>query len=164
LLHQGTALIPCDFIVPMNTHYPLGNQHQMLVANAYAQTEGLMLGKTPEQVRSEMSQANVEIDEAMVAQKTFLGNRPSNTLAIDLLTPYKMGMLLALYEHKVFVQGCIWGVNSFDQWGVEYGKSLAKTVLNDLLTNEVSTHDSSTLGLIDYFKTCGELVNEVQRG
>jgi glucose-6-phosphate isomerase len=71
---------------------------------------------------------------------------------------------LALYEHKVFVQGCIWGVNSFDQWGVEYGKSLAKTVLNDLLTNEVSTHDSSTLGLIDYFKTCGELVNEVQRG
>lgn len=154
LLHQGTDLIPCDFIVPMNTHYPLGNQHQMLVANAYAQTEGLMLGKTPEQVRSEMSQANVEIDEAMVAQKTFLGNRPSNTLAIDLLTPYKMGMLLALYEHKVFVQGCIWGVNSFDQWGVEYGKSLAKTVLNDLLTDEVSAHDSSTLGLIDYFKTC----------
>ncbi|MBY0346539.1 MAG: glucose-6-phosphate isomerase [Neisseriaceae bacterium] len=154
LLHQGMALIPCDFIVPMNTHYPLGNQHQILVANAYAQTEGLMLGKTPEQVRSEMTKANLEIDEAMVAQKTFLGNRPSNTLAIDLLTPYKMGMLLALYEHKVFVQGCIWGLNSFDQWGVEYGKSLAKTVLNDLLTHEVSVHDGSTLGLIDYFKTC----------
>ncbi|OWY40505.1 glucose-6-phosphate isomerase [Xenophilus sp. AP218F] len=153
LLHQGTRLVPCDFILPMNSHYPLGEQHHVLVANCLAQTEALMRGKGEAEAMRELSHLSGEQLDMLLPQKLFPGNQPSNTLALDKVTPYSMGMLMALYEHKVFVQGVIWGINSFDQWGVEYGKQLARRILPELAPGcEPGRHDASTAGLIRHFK------------
>jgi glucose-6-phosphate isomerase len=151
LLHQGTRLVPCDFIIAMNTHYPLGDQHRVLVANCFAQTEALMRGKTEAEVLQELSHISGDELDMLLPQKLFPGNQPSNTIALDKVTPYNLGMLLAMYEHKVFVQGVIWGVNSFDQWGVEYGKQLASRLLAELQTGQLATHDASTCGLMRHF-------------
>ncbi|MDF0606120.1 glucose-6-phosphate isomerase [Neisseriaceae bacterium TC5R-5] len=154
LLHQGTRLVPCDFIIPMNSHYPLGEQHQVLVANCLAQTEALMRGKSEAEVMQELAALSGEQLDMLLPHKLFPGNQPSNTLALSKVTPYTLGMLLALYEHKVFVQGIIWGINSFDQWGVEYGKQLARRILPELSTASAAAckHDSSTNGLIRFFR------------
>ncbi|MEN3810246.1 glucose-6-phosphate isomerase [Chromobacterium piscinae] len=153
LLHQGTRLVPCDFILPLNSHYPLGNQHDVLVANCLAQTEALMRGKNEAEVMQELGHLSGEQLDMLLPQKLFPGNQPSNTLALDRVTPYSMGMLMALYEHKVFVQGVIWGINSFDQWGVEYGKQLARRILPELSGDTRALgHDSSTNGLIRHYR------------
>ncbi|MBP4045474.1 glucose-6-phosphate isomerase [Chromobacterium violaceum] len=153
LLHQGTRLVPCDFILPLNSHYPLGKQHDVLVANCLAQTEALMRGKNEAEVMRELSHLSGEQLDMLLPQKLFPGNQPSNTLALDRVTPYSMGMLMALYEHKVFVQGVIWGINSFDQWGVEYGKQLARRILPELSGDTGALgHDSSTNGLIRHYR------------
>ncbi|MGY8624243.1 glucose-6-phosphate isomerase [Chromobacterium violaceum] len=153
LLHQGTRLVPCDFILPLNSHYPLGDQHDVLVANCLAQTEALMRGKNEAEVMRELSHLSGEQLDMLLPQKLFPGNQPSNTLALDRVTPYSMGMLMALYEHKVFVQGVIWGINSFDQWGVEYGKQLARRILPELSGDTGALgHDSSTNGLIRHYR------------
>jgi glucose-6-phosphate isomerase len=154
LIHQGAKLIPCDFLAPARTLNPLGNHHNVLIANYLAQTEALMKGKTPEQVREEFAAAgNNNPSEMLVAAKTFVGNRPSNSFLFKQLTPETLGSLIALYEHKIFTQGVIWNINSFDQWGVELGKQLAKAIepeLND--PSPVTSHDASTNGLINYYK------------
>ncbi|POZ61851.1 glucose-6-phosphate isomerase [Chromobacterium alticapitis] len=153
LLHQGTRLVPCDFILPLNSHYPLGSQHDVLVANCLAQTEALMRGKSEAEVMLELGHLSGEALDMLLPQKLFPGNQPSNTLALDSVTPYSLGMLLALYEHKVFVQGVIWGINSFDQWGVEYGKQLARRILPELSGSAGELgHDSSTNGLIRHYR------------
>jgi len=154
LIHQGTHLIPCDFIVPAKSHNPLGAHHDILVANCIAQGEALMLGKTEQEVRDELETAGLTEDAIarLAPHKTFAGNRPSNTLMFDLLTPHALGRLIALYEHKIFVQGVIWNIYSFDQWGVELGKQLAKVVLPELEGGEGS-HDGSTEQLIDYYRS-----------
>jgi glucose-6-phosphate isomerase len=129
LIHQGTRLVPCDFIAPLGSHNPLGNHHKILLANVLAQAEALMKGKTEAEVRSEMDAAGIapaEI-ERLVPHRTFPGNRPSNVFVLPQVTPRTLGMLIALYEHKIFVQGTIWRINSFDQWGVELGKELANS-------------------------------------
>ncbi|OED38386.1 glucose-6-phosphate isomerase [Chromatiales bacterium (ex Bugula neritina AB1)] len=152
LIHQGTDLIPADFIVPAVSQNPIGGHHKMLLANCIAQTEALMKGKTLEEARSELAasgQSPAAID-AIAPHKVFSGNRPSNTLLLEELTPETLGSLIALYEHKVFVQGKIWGINSFDQWGVELGKQLASTVLQELETGDIGSHDNSTTGLLRY--------------
>ena len=155
LLHQGTRLVPCDFIIAMNTHYPMGNQHRVLVANCFAQTEALMRGKTEAEVLQELGDLAGDELDMLLPQKLFPGNQPSNTIALDKVTPYNLGMLLAMYEHKVFVQGVVWGVNSFDQWGVEYGKQLASRLLGELESGRVAAHDASTNGLMrHYLDTC----------
>ncbi|MBV8048281.1 MAG: glucose-6-phosphate isomerase [Paludibacterium sp.] len=155
LLHQGTRLVPCDFIVPMNSHYETGSQHQVLVANCLAQTQALMHGKTESEVLSEMAGMPGDMVDMLLPQKLFPGNQPSNTIALDRITPYSLGMLMAMYEHKVFVQGVIWGINSFDQWGVEYGKQLAKVILPQLSPQlaPAHEHDCSTNGLIGHFRS-----------
>ncbi|WP_024302843.1 glucose-6-phosphate isomerase [Pseudogulbenkiania sp. MAI-1] len=153
LLHQGTRLVPCDFIVPMNSHYRVDQQHAVLVANCLAQTEALMRGKAEAEVMAELSDLSGDRLDMLLPQKLFPGNQPSNTLAIDKLTPHALGMLMALYEHKVFVQGVIWGINSFDQWGVEYGKQLARRILPELSSDGELRHDSSTNGLIAHFRS-----------
>ncbi|BBF85600.1 glucose-6-phosphate isomerase [Aquitalea magnusonii] len=154
LLHQGTRLVPCDFIVPMNGHYGLEQQHRVLVANCFAQAEALMRGKSEAEVMAELPALSGEELDMLLPQKLFPGNQPSNTIALDKVTPYTLGMLMALYEHKVFVQGVIWGINSFDQWGVEYGKQLARRILPELdaAADAPAAHDSSTLGLIRHFR------------
>ncbi|WP_028534365.1 glucose-6-phosphate isomerase [Paludibacterium yongneupense] len=153
LLHQGTRLIPCDFILPLNSHYPIDGQHRVLVANCLAQTEALMRGKDEAEVLDEMGSVPDELVDILLPQKLFPGNQPSNTIAVDRITPYTLGMLIAMYEHKVFVQGAIWGVNSFDQWGVEYGKQLARRIEPELSDGaETWQHDCSTLGLIAHFR------------
>ncbi|MBI3144236.1 MAG: glucose-6-phosphate isomerase [Pseudogulbenkiania sp.] len=152
LLHQGTRLVPCDFIIPMNSHYRVDSQHAVLVANCLAQTEALMRGKAEAEVMAELSGLSGDRLDMLLPQKLFPGNQPSNTLAIDKLTPHALGMLMALYEHKVFVQGVIWGINSFDQWGVEYGKQLARRILPELSVGGELAHDSSTNGLIAHFR------------
>ncbi len=155
LIHQGTKLIPCDFIAPAISHNPLGDHHVKLMSNFFAQTEALMNGKSEEEVRaefegSEMSQG--EIDE-LTPFKVFEGNKPTNSIIVKQITPYTLGQLLAMYEHKIFVQGVIWNVFSFDQWGVELGKQLAKKILPELVNeNVVNSHDQSTNGLINAFK------------
>ncbi|MCU7906202.1 MAG: glucose-6-phosphate isomerase [Candidatus Thiodiazotropha sp. (ex Epidulcina cf. delphinae)] len=154
LIHQGTQMIPCDFIIPVNSHNESGDHHHKLFANCLAQTEALMRGKTRTEAREEMEQAGLAPEEIvdLLPHKIFPGNRPTNTLLIDKITPSRLGSLIALYEHKIFVQGVIWRVNSFDQWGVELGKQLAGVILPELLgVNRSSTHDSSTRGLITYF-------------
>ena len=151
LLHQGTRLVPCDFIVPMNSHYPLEGQHRVLVANCLAQSEALMRGKTEAEVLRELSHVSGDELDMLLPQKLFPGNQPSNTIALEQVTPYTLGMLLALYEHKVFVQGAIWGVNSFDQWGVEYGKQLAQRLLAEMDTGTAGEHDASTCGLMRHY-------------
>ena len=155
LIHQGTRLIPCDFIGFVETHNPIGLHHRILLANFFAQTEALMRGKTAAEVRAELERAKFDparID-ALVPHKVFIGNRPTNSLLIQKLTPHALGKLIALYEHKIFVQGVVWNVNSFDQWGVELGKQLANAILPELEGDApVTTHDSSTNGLINAYK------------
>jgi glucose-6-phosphate isomerase len=154
LIHQGTQLIPCDFIIPVNSHNETGDHHQKLFANCLAQTEALMRGKTRAEAREEMEQAGLEPEQIvdLLPHRIFPGNRPSNTLLVDKVTPFRLGSLIALYEHKIFIQGIIWQVNSFDQWGVELGKQLAGVILPQLMDQHQSCqHDSSTHGLITYF-------------
>lgn len=155
LMHQGSALIPCDFIAAAQSHHKLGDHHELLISNYIAQTEALMLGKTFDDAKAELMAAGVSGDrlEELAAAKTFKGNRPSNSILYRKLTPETLGSLIALYEHKIFVQGAIWNINSFDQMGVELGKQLAKTVLGDLAgTEPVKSHDCSTNGLISHYK------------
>jgi glucose-6-phosphate isomerase len=155
LIHQGTHLIPCDFIACAVSHNPVGDHHPKLLSNFFAQTEALMTGKTAAEARAELEaegKTAAEV-EALLPHKVFPGNRPTNSLLLKTLDPHALGMLVALYEHKVFVQGVIWDVNSFDQWGVELGKQLAKRILPELEGDApVTTHDASTNGLINAFK------------
>jgi glucose-6-phosphate isomerase len=151
LLHQGTNVIPVDFIAAVKTHGSLHDHHRVLLANCFAQSEALMVGKAEAQVRSELAAQglNAAAIDALTPHKVFSGNRPSNTILLDELSPFSLGALIALYEHKVFVQGAIWGVNSFDQWGVELGKQLAKTIDGELRAGIVSgAHDASTAALM----------------
>ena len=155
LLHQGTRLVPCDFLAPCRSRNPLGEHHDVLISNFLAQTEALMRGRTQEEVEGAMTAQGV--DPARIAElaphRTFPGNRPSNTLLFDELTPRTLGSLIALYEHKIFVQGVIWNVNSYDQWGVELGKELAGTVLQEVQGRDpVTGHDASTNGLIQRYR------------
>ena len=155
LIHQGTKLIPCDFLAPAQSHNPVGNHHTLLLSNFFAQPEALMKGKTAVEVRAELGDSSLSGDEmeALVAAKTFAGNRPSNAFLFKRVTPETLGSLIALYEHKIFTQGVIWDINSFDQMGVELGKVLAKAILPELAgVGQVSSHDSSTNGLINAFK------------
>ncbi len=154
LLHQGTRLVPVDFIASVKSHNPEGDHHKMLLANCLAQSKALMHGKNAEEVRAELSAQGMS--EAAIAvllpHKLFTGNRPSNTILLEQLTPYTLGMLIALYEHKVFVQGCVWNVNSFDQWGVELGKQLANRILPALQGTAHDIQDDSTQGLINHIR------------
>ncbi|KAF9266776.1 glucose-6-phosphate isomerase [Marasmius fiardii PR-910] len=152
LVHQGTKLIPADFIAPATSHNPIANSkhHRILLSNFFAQPEALAFGKTEEQVRQDLGP---NASEALVKSKIFEGNRPSNSIMFPLLTPATLGALIAMYEHKIFVQGVVWGINSFDQMGVELGKVLAKNILSQLEKPEdVQGHDSSTTGLIHYYQ------------
>ena len=155
LFHQGTHLIPVDFIMPMNSWNPIGNHHQLLVANCFAQAEALLNGKTTEQAEKELLAKGMDDDKAkaMAPHKTMPGNSPSNMILMKKVTPETLGALMALYELKVFTQGIIWGINSFDQFGVELGKELANNILPDLTSNDGNgQHDASTLGLIEFYK------------
>ena len=156
LIHQGTKLIPCDFLAAAQSHNPRGDHHPILLSNYLAQTEALMKGKTTEEATAELvaeGKSGHEM-EKLAIHKTFLGNRPTNSFLYRKLTPAVLGSLIALYEHKIFTQGAIWDVNSFDQWGVELGKQLAKVILPELKAGgEVTTHDASTNGLINTIKT-----------
>ncbi|EAA00173.4 AGAP012167-PA [Anopheles gambiae str. PEST] len=157
LIHQGTRLIPCDFIAPVQTHNPVedGAMHTILLANYLAQTEALMMGKTAATAQAELEKAGLagEALEKLLPHKVFTGNRPTNSILVKKVTPFVLGALIAMYEHKIFTQGVIWDVNSFDQWGVELGKQLAKAIEVDLADpNQTTTHDSSTNGLINFIK------------
>ncbi|MEI7812041.1 MAG: glucose-6-phosphate isomerase [Ignavibacteria bacterium] len=155
LIHQGTKLIPADFIAPVQTHNPAGNHHTLLLSNFFAQTEALMKGKTEDEAASELKASGMNDAEIqkLLPHKVFEGNKPTNSIFLDKITPKNLGGLIALYEHKIFVQGIIWDINSFDQWGVELGKQLAKAILPELDGNtKVTSHDSSTNGLINYYK------------
>lgn len=155
LIHQGTHLIPCDFIAPAISHNPVGDHHAKLLANFFAQPQALMAGKTEAEAKAELTAKGMS-DEAIAAllpHKVFPGNRPTNSILVPKIEPFTLGFLLALYEHKVFVQGVLWNVNSFDQWGVELGKQLAAAILPELGGSApVKGHDSSTNGLINAFK------------
>ena len=155
LIHQGTHLIPCDFIAPAISHNPTGEHHKILVSNFFAQTEALMNGKTAAQVADELKGLGMEESriEKLIPFKVFTGNKPTNSFLLKEITPFTLGALTALYEHKIFVQGVIWNIYSFDQWGVELGKQLAQKVLPQLESNdEIDSHDSSTNGLINAYK------------
>ena len=155
LIHQGTVIIPCDFIAPAISHNPIGDHHIKLLSNFFAQTEALMNGKNEKEVREELKKSgktDAEIKK-LVPFKTFAGNRPTNSFLLKEITPYSLGSLIALYEHKIFVQGLIWNIFSFDQWGVELGKQLAGKILPQLENDEkITAHDSSTNGLVNAFK------------
>lgn len=155
LIHQGTKMVPCDFIAPAISHNPEGDHHAKLMSNFFAQTEALMKGKTIEEVESELRSTGMN-KEALAFHtpfRVFEGNRPTNSILFKEVTPRTMGSLIAMYEHKIFVQGIIWNIYSFDQWGVELGKVLAKKILPELgSTEEIHSHDNSTNGLINYFK------------
>jgi glucose-6-phosphate isomerase len=152
LIHQGTRLIPCDFLAPVQSHNPIGDHHVKLMANFFAQTEALMMGKSRAQVDAELSDLSAEEREKLAPFKVFAGNNPSNSIMFTKLTPYVLGNLISMYEQKIFVQGAIWNVFSFDQWGVELGKQLAKQILPELSgEGAVDSHDSSTNGLVNYF-------------
>lgn len=159
LIHQGTQIVPCDFLMPVHSHYQVGSNgnahHKILLANFLAQTQSLMLGKTKEQARDELEKQgmNGEALEKLLPHKVFEGNRPTTSIMFNKLTPNTLGKLIALYEHKIFVQGIIWDINSYDQWGVEYGKQIAQQILPQLTNDEVvSNYDSSTNGLINHTK------------
>ncbi|KDR22253.1 Glucose-6-phosphate isomerase [Zootermopsis nevadensis] len=157
LIHQGTRLIPADFIAPAQTHNPIQNalHHKILLANFLAQTEALMKGKTKEEARSELEKSGLSGSnlEKILPHKVFEGNRPTNSIVVRKITPFTLGSLIVLYEHKIFTQGVIWDINSYDQWGVELGKQLAKAIEPELTDkNHVTTHDSSTNGLINFIK------------
>jgi glucose-6-phosphate isomerase len=160
LIHQGTQIVPADFLMPVHSQYKVGENgnthHKILLANFLAQTQSLMLGKTKEQARAELEQQGLsgEALENLLPHKEFEGNRPTTSIMFDKLTPNTLGKLIALYEHKIFVQGIIWDINSYDQWGVEYGKQIAQQILPQLISDEVVTnYDSSTNGLINYTKS-----------
>jgi glucose-6-phosphate isomerase len=155
LIHQGTKLIPCDFIAAAINHNPIGDHHQKLLANFFAQTEALMVGKAEEQVMAELKAAGKSEKEieTLTPFKVFPGNVPTNSILVKKLTPRTLGTLIAMYEHKIFVQGIIWNIYSFDQWGVELGKQLAGNILPELKGDEpVAGHDASTNGLINAYK------------
>ena len=159
LIHQGTPVVPADFLMPIHSHYAVGTNgnehHKILLANFLAQTQALMLGKTKEEARVELEKQGLsgEALEKLLPHKIFEGNRPTTSILFDKLTPNTLGRLIALYEHKIFVQGIIWDINSYDQWGVEYGKQIASQILPQLTNDEVVTnYDSSTNGLINYTK------------
>ena len=155
LIHQGTKLIPCDFIAPAQSHNPLGEHHTMLLSNFFAQTEALMNGKSYDEVVAELKASGKSADEIeeLAPFKEFEGNRPTNSILVKKITPRSLGSLIAMYEHKIFVQGIIWNIYSFDQWGVELGKQLAGKILPELRTNDkIESHDSSTNGLINQYK------------
>ncbi len=158
LIHQGSHLIPADFIAPLESHNDLGQHHKILLSNVFAQTEALMKGRNAEEARAEMQAQGLE-DETLarlLPHRVFEGNKPSTTILFRKLTPYSLGRLIALYEHKIFVQGVIWDINSFDQWGVELGKQLANKILPELDPQEgeaaAELHDSSTSGLIQHYR------------
>jgi len=158
LIHQGTQMIPADFIIPLKSHNPVADQHQKLMANFLAQTEALMKGRTRDEARDELEQTGLDAERIvdLLPHKVFPGNSPTNSILIDQLTPRRLGSLIALYEHKIFVQGVIWNINSFDQWGVELGKQLAGVILGELKDEvEPAEHDASTSSLIDYCKRHG---------
>ena len=147
LIHQGSILIPCDFIAPAISHNPVGDHHVKLLSNFFAQTQALMNGKTKEELEAE------KVPAALIPYKSFSGNRPTNSFLLKEITPFSLGELIALYEHKIFVEGVIWNIFTFDQWGVELGKQLAGKILPELQNaDEVKSHDSSTNGLINAFK------------
>lgn len=155
LIHQGTKMIPCDFLAPVISHNPVGDHHTKLLSNFFAQTEALMMGKTREEVEEELSKKGMDSDaiEFHAPFRVFDGNKPSNSIMFKQLTPRTLGSLIAMYEHKIFAQGVIWNIFSFDQWGVELGKVLANKILPELASaDEIASHDSSTNGLINYFK------------
>nr|KAF6285703.1 glucose-6-phosphate isomerase [Myotis myotis] len=157
LIHQGTKMIPCDFLIPVQSQHPIrkGLHHKILLANFLAQTEALMRGKSTEEARKELQAAgrSPEDLEKLLPHKVFEGNRPTNSIMFTMLTPFILGALIAMYEHKIFVQGIIWDINSFDQWGVELGKQLAKQIEPELDgSSPVTSHDSSTNGLINFVK------------
>lgn len=155
LIHQGTKLIPCDFLMPVQTHNPIGDHHQKLVANFIAQTEALMKGKTEEEAYQELLKSGLDDAEAkrLAPSKVFTGNRPTSSFFFTKLTPRMLGKLISFYEMKIFVQGIVWNVNSFDQMGVELGKQLAKAVLPELVSSAPTTsHDASTNALVEYYK------------
>lgn len=155
LIHQGTTLIPCDFIAPAQTHNPLADHHQKLLSNFFAQTEALAFGKTKEEVEAEFVKAGKSLDDVkeIVPFKVFTGNKPTNSILVQKITPFTLGALIAMYEHKIFVQGVIFNIYSFDQWGVELGKQLANRILPELSSDEkIASHDSSTNGLINQYK------------
>lgn len=155
LIHQGTKLIPCDFLAAAKPHHPWDDHHEKLLSNFFAQTEALMNGKKQEEVREEFQSSGMSEDkiQQLLPYKVFEGNKPSNSILYQQLTPEVLGSLIAMYEHKIFVQGVIWNIYSFDQWGVELGKQLAKNILPELKNDdEVTTHDSSTNGLISNYK------------
>ncbi len=155
LVHQGTHLIPCDFIAPAISHNPIGEHHPILLSNFFAQTEALMNGKSAEEVEEELVKQKMEKSaiEKLIPFKVFTGNKPTNSFLLKEITPFSLGQLTALYEHKIFVQGVIWNIFSFDQWGVELGKQLANNVLPQLgNTDEIKSHDASTNGLINTYK------------
>jgi glucose-6-phosphate isomerase len=148
-------MIPCDFIAPAISQNPVGDHHDKLLSNFFAQTEALMMGKTSEEVVAELKQSGMskEAIEFHTPFRVFEGNRPTNSILFKVLTPRTLGSLIAFYEHKIFAQGVIWNIFSFDQWGVELGKVLAKKILPELSSKEeVTSHDASTNGLINYFK------------
>ncbi|XP_048519125.1 glucose-6-phosphate isomerase-like [Dendroctonus ponderosae] len=157
LIHQGTRTIPADFIAPAQTHNPISNglHHKILLANFLAQTEALAFGKTADQARAELEKSGLQGEalEKILPHKVFQGNRPTNSIVVKKVTPFTLGVLIALYEHKIFTQGVIWDINSFDQWGVELGKQLAKAIEPELKENNpISSHDASTNGLINFIK------------
>lgn len=155
LIHQGTIVIPCDFIAPAISHNPIGDHHVKLMSNFFAQTEALMNGKTEEEAKTELVKAGKSIEEIkkLVPFKMFEGNKPTNSFLVKEITPHSLGLLIALYEHKIFTQGVIWNIFSFDQWGVELGKQLANNILPELVSEKkVINHDASTNGLINSFK------------
>ncbi len=156
LIHQGTVLIPCDFIAPAQTHNPIGAHHPKLLSNFFAQTEALMNGKSAEEARAELAKTGLSEEQIarLVPFKVFSGNRPTNSFLIKKITPFTLGQIIALYEHKIFVQGIIWNIFSFDQWGVELGKQLANKILPELLQDDhsITNHDASTNGLINAYK------------
>ncbi len=155
LIHQGTRLVPADFLAPVETQNPIGGHHPILLSNFFAQTEALMRGKSREEARAELEGSGIREErlEQLLPHKVFSGDRPTNSILFRKLTPATLGSLIAMYEHKIFVQGIIWDINSFDQWGVELGKQLAKAILPELEGDTpVASHDSSTNGLINYYK------------
>ncbi len=155
LIHQGTLLIPCDFIAPAQSHNPIGDHQQKLLSNFFAQTEALMNGKTEEQARKELESQGLGDEHIanLLPYKIFTGNRPTNSFLVKKITPFTLGQLIAFYEHKIFTQGVVWNIYSFDQWGVELGKQLANKILPELAENDqVANHDSSTNGLINAYK------------
>jgi glucose-6-phosphate isomerase len=155
LIHQGTQLIPCDFIAPAQSHNPIGDHHLKLLSNFFAQTEALMNGKAEEVVEQELEKGGKNAEEIarLAPFRIFAGNHPTNSILVKKVTPFSLGELIALYEHKIFVQGVLWNIFSFDQWGVELGKQLANNILPELEKEDtVTSHDVSTNGLINAYK------------